>query len=70
MKVVWEPRVIIDKSGLFSLLFISDVDLADGTGELTVICREQFIFISRQGLYVHRYIVVSGILSHAPQISW
>ena len=46
MKVVWEPWVIIDKCGLFSLLFISDVDLADGTGELTVICREQFIFHS------------------------
>ena len=70
MKVVWEPRVIIDKHGLFSLLFISDVDLADGTGELTVICHEQFIFISRQGLYVHLFIVVSGILSHAPQISF
>ena len=49
MKVVWEPWVIIDKCGLFSLLFISDVDLADGTGELTVICREQFIFVSHQG---------------------
>ena len=44
MKVVWDSRVIIDKHGLFSLLFISDVDLADGTGRLTVICREQFIF--------------------------
>ena len=40
MKVVWEPRIIIDKRGLFSLLFISDVDLADGKGQLTVICRE------------------------------
>ena len=49
MKVVWEPRIIIDKRGLFSLLFISDVDLADGKGQLTVICREQFVFVSRQG---------------------
>ena len=39
MEVVWEPRIIIDKRGLFSLLFISDVDLADGIGQLTVICR-------------------------------
>ena len=57
MKVVWDSWVIIDKHGLFSLLFISDVDLADGTGRLTVICREQFIFISRQGLYVEVFIV-------------
>ena len=39
MKVVWEPRIIIDKRGLFNSLFISDVDLADGEGRLTVICR-------------------------------
>ena len=57
MKVVWEPRIIIDKRGLFSLLFISDVDLADGKGQLTVICREQFVFIPRQGLYVEVFIV-------------
>ena len=57
MEVVWEPRIIIDKRGLFSLLFISDVDLADGIGRLTVICREQLIFISRQGLYVEVFIV-------------
>ena len=66
MKVVWEPWVIIDKRGLFSLLFISDVDLADGTGRRTVISREQFIFVSRQGLYVevfHHYIAVSSVLS-------
>ena len=49
MKVVGEPRIIKDKRGLFSLLFISDVDLADGKGQLTVICREQFVFVSRQG---------------------
>ena len=57
MKVVWEPWVIIDKRGLFSLLFISNVDLADGTGRRTVICREQFIFVSHQGLYVEVFIV-------------
>ena len=49
MKVVWEPRIIIDKRGLFNSLFISDVDLSDGKGRLTVIFREQFIFVSRQG---------------------
>ena len=32
MKVLWEPRVIIDKRGLFSFVVISDVDLADATG--------------------------------------
>ena len=47
MEVVWEPRFIIDKCGLFSLLFRSDVDLADGTGRLTVMCRGSLIFISR-----------------------
>ena len=57
MEVVWEPRIIIDKLGLFSLLFISDVDLADGIGRLTVICRRQLIFISRQGLYVEVFII-------------
>ena len=35
--------------GLFDSLFISDVDPADVKGRLTVICREQFIFVSRQG---------------------
>ena len=49
MKVVWELGIIIDKHGLFNSLFISDVDLADGKGRLTVICREQFIFVSHQG---------------------
>ena len=49
MKVVWEPRIIIDKRGLFNSLFVLDVDLADGEGRLTVICCEQFILISRQG---------------------
>ena len=33
MKVVWEPRIIIDKRGLFNSLFISDIDLADGEGQ-------------------------------------
>ena len=36
MKVVWEPCVIIDKRGLFSFIVISDVDLADATGRLTI----------------------------------
>ena len=36
MKVVWEPCVIIDKRGLFSFVVISDVDLADATGRLTI----------------------------------
>ena len=36
MKVVWEPRVIIDKRGLFSFVVISDVDLTDATGRLTI----------------------------------
>ena len=49
MKVVLEPGIIIDKRGLFNLLFILDVDLADGKGRLTVICREQFVFVSCQG---------------------
>ena len=49
MKVVWEPWIIIDKHGLFNSLFISDVELADGEGRLTVICCEQFISVSRQG---------------------
>ena len=49
MKVVWEPWIIIDKRGLFNSLFISDVELADGEGRLTVICCEQFISVSRQG---------------------
>ena len=57
MEVVWEPRFIIDKRGLFSLLLLLDVDLADGIGRLTVICREQLIFIFRQGLYVAVFIV-------------
>ena len=58
MEVVWEPRIIIGKRGLFSLLFISDVDLADGIGRLTVICRGQLsIFISRQGLYIEVFII-------------
>ena len=57
MEVVWEPRFIIDKRGLFSLLFISDVDLTDGTGRLTVICCRQLIFISHQGLYVEVFII-------------
>ena len=57
MEVVWEPRIIIDKCGLFSLLFISDFDLADGIGRLTVICRGLFIFISCQGLYVEVFII-------------
>ena len=57
MEVVWEPRFIIDKCGLFSLLFRSDVDLADGTGRLTVMCRGPLIFISRQGLYVEVFII-------------
>ena len=43
MKAAWEPQIIIDKRGLFSLLFISDVDLADGTGRLTIICRKTTI---------------------------
>ena len=49
MKAVWEPRVIIDKRGLFNSLFILDVDPADGKGRLTVICRKQFIYVSCQG---------------------
>ena len=47
----------MDKRGLFSLLFILDVDLADGIGRLTVICRGQLIFIYRQGLYVEVFII-------------
>ena len=35
--------------GLFNSLFISDVDPADVKGRLTVICHEQFIFVSHQG---------------------
>ena len=57
MEVVWEPRIIMDKCGLFSLLFISNVDLADGVERMTVICRGQLIFISRQGLYVEVFII-------------
>ena len=57
MEVVWEPRIIIDKRGLFSLLFISDVDLADGIGRLTVMCCGQLSFISRQGLYIEVFII-------------
>ena len=52
MEVVWEPPIIIDKCGLFRLLFISDVDLTDGMGRLTVICCRQLISISREGLYI------------------
>ena len=57
MEVVWEPRFIINKRGLFSLLLLSDVDLADGIGRLTVICRRQHKFIYRQGLYVEVFII-------------
>ena len=57
MEVVWEPRIIIDKCGLFKLLFISDVDPADGIGRLTVICCGQLIFISREGLYIKVFMV-------------
>ena len=46
MKVVWEPRIIIDKRGLFSLLFISDVDLADGKGRLTNMSQAVYICFS------------------------
>ena len=36
IKVVWEPRIIIDKRGLLSFVVISDFDLADATGRLTI----------------------------------
>ena len=65
MEVVWEPWIIIDKRSLFSLLFISDVDLADGTGRLTNMLQAAYIYISsrfiRRGVY--HYIAVSGVLS-------
>ena len=35
----------MDKRGLFSLLFILDVDLADGIGRLTVICRGSYLYL-------------------------
>ena len=57
MEVVWEPWFIIDKRGLFTLLFRSNVDLTDGTGRLTVMCRGLVRFISRQGLYVEVFII-------------
>ena len=57
MEIVWEPCFIIDKRGLFSFLFRSDVDLADVTGRLTVMCRGPLIFISRQGLYIEVFII-------------
>ena len=54
----------------------SDVDLTDGIGQLTVMCCGQLLYLytyisSRficQGVY--HYIAVSGVISHAPQISW
>jgi hypothetical protein len=47
MEVVWEPWFIIDKHGYSVFVIISDVDLADVTGRLTVMCRGPPMFISR-----------------------
>ena len=47
--IAWAPRmkVVLRASDCYD--FILDVDPADGKGRLTVTCRKQFIFVSRQG---------------------
>ena len=51
MEIVWEPCFIIQAWFIQFLLFRSDVDLADVTGRLTVMCRGPLLFISSRFIY-------------------
>ena len=51
MEIVWEPCFIIQAWFIQFLLFRSDVDLADVTGRLTVMCRGLLLFISSRFIY-------------------
>ena len=51
MEIVWEPCFIIQAWFIQFLLFRSDVDLADVTGRLTVMCRGPLLFILSRFIY-------------------
>ena len=57
MEIVWEPCFVTKAWFIQFCYFRSDVDLADVTGRLTVMCRGPLIFISRQGLYIEVFII-------------
>ena len=62
MEVVWEPRIIMDKCGLFSLLFISDVDLADGVLLFLLIGSFGFVYsFTLLFLFIGAFFLVGGM---------
>ena len=60
MEIVWESCFIIQAWFIQFLLFRSDVDLADVTGRLTVMCRGPLLFISSRFIYWVVIYYISG----------
>ena len=60
MEIVWEPCFIIQAWFIQFLLFRSDVDLADVTGRLTVMCCGPLLFISSRFIYRVVIYYISG----------